>query len=93
MKNHTQEMKINIDEIVQDYRELLTAIEHDMMEDEPSVATIQLSMLTTEERALLTLYSACDCKLYIFSKVLNTNLSTANNIIKKIQNKINDTII
>ncbi len=93
MKNHTQEMKINIDEIVQDYRELLAAIEHDMMEDEPSVATIQLSMLTTEERALLTLYSACDCKLYIFSKVLNTNLSTANNIIKKIQNKINDTII
>lgn len=83
-------MKINIDEIVQDYRELLYSIELDMMEDEPSISTIVLANLTTEERALLTLYSACDCRLYIFSKVLNTNLSTANNIIKKIQNKINE---
>lgn len=83
-------MKINIDEIVQDYRELLYSIELDMMEDEPSISTIILANLTTEERALLTLYSACDCRLYIFSKVLNTNLSTANNIIKKIQNKINE---
>lgn len=83
-KSVTSRNKTSIDDIIEDYRELIK--QYSLPTDDELVRKLQ--KLSTTERDLMILYVACDCRAGIFARVLGTNIKYGKNLIENIRTKI-----
>lgn len=77
----------NYEEIIEEYRKILKRYNEEPTDDE---IILKFRKLDSEERAILTLYIACDFKITLLARLLHTNTLFAKKLITNIQNKIKE---